>query len=286
MALDNNWLSEPMDDLGTAFSLKITEKLHEEQTPYQHLAVYETTHWGRVLVLDGSFMLTSRDNFTYHEMMAHPVLFTHPKPKNVLIIGGGDCGMLREVLKHQSVEKVTQVDIDEAVTRVSEKYFPELTESNKDPRATLLFQDGIDYVKNLPDESLDVVIVDSTDPVGPAAGLFGEEFMRDVHRVLKDDGIIVQQSESPILHHESILKELYGVMRSAGFPQVVTLSYPMLCYPSGWWSATMASKAADLTYFRERAANQKSFETLYYNAAIHRAALAVPEFLKPLFSDQ
>ncbi len=286
MTLDNSWWSEPYSAEGVAFSLQVTEKLHEEQTPFQRIEVYQTTHWGRLLVIDGCVMLTSRDNFTYHEMMSHPVLFTHPNPKNVLIIGGGDCGILREVLKHQSVEKVVQVDIDEGVTRASEKFFPELCESNNDPRATLLFDDGIQYIKDAASGSIDVVIVDSTDPVGPAAGLFGEAFMRDVYRALSDDGLIVQQSESPLLHRDTILKELHGVMRGAGFTKVVTLQFPVVSYPSGWWSATMASKGADLTQFRRQDAENKPFATQYYNAGVHQGALAAPEFCKELFTDQ
>jgi len=286
MALDNTWFSEPFESEGSAFSLKITKKLHEEQSPFQKIEVYETTHWGRLLVLDGAVMLTQRDNFTYHEMMAHPVLFTHPNPRDVLIIGGGDCGMLKEVLKHQSVRRAVQVDIDERVTRVSEQFFPELVESNGDPRAELLFDDGVAYVKNTAPGSFDVIIIDSTDPIGPAAGLFGAEFMKDAYKLLRDDGLIVQQSESPILHIDSILKELYGVMRGAGFAKVATLSFPVVGYPSGWWSATMASKGADLTKFREQDSANKPFQTSYYNAAVHRGALAAPEFCKKLFTDQ
>lgn len=286
MPLDESWFTEEMPDEGTAFSLKVTEKLHEEQSEFQKIEVYQTTRWGRLLVLDGAVMLTQRDNFTYHEMMSHPALFTHPDPKRVLIIGGGDCGMLREVLKHPGVEQCVQVDIDERVTRVSEQFFPELCESNDDPRAKLLFDDGLKYLKDAAEGSVDVVIVDSTDPVGPAAGLFGEDFMRDVYHALGDDGIIVQQSESPILHRDTILKELYEVMRGAGFAKVVTLSYPVVGYPSGWWSATMAGKGADLTRFREEDARGKPFKTEYYNAAIHRGALAAPEFCKGLFTDQ
>lgn len=286
MPLDDTWFTESLESQGSAFSLKIARKLHEEQSPFQRIEVYETTHWGRLLVLDGAVMLTQRDNFTYHEMMAHPVLFTHPNPRDVLIIGGGDCGMLREVLKHDSVRRAVQVDIDERVTRVAEQFFPELTEGIKDPRAQLLFEDGLRYLKEAPAASFDVIIVDSTDPVGPAAGLFGPEFMRDAYRALRLDGLIVQQSESPILHLGTILTELYAVMRDAGFAKVVTLTYPVVGYPSGWWSATMASKGADLTKFREQDALNKRFETHYYNAAIHRGALAVPEFCKKLFTDQ
>lgn len=286
MTLDDQWFSEPFEDSGSAFSLRIKGKLHEAQTPYQKIEVYETTDWGNLLVIDGCVMLTSRDNFTYHEMMAHPVLFTHRNPKRVLIIGGGDCGLLKEVLKHPEVQEVVQVDIDEGVTRASEQFFPELCESNGDPRATLLFDDGVAYVRNAADASFDVVIVDSTDPVGPAEGLFGPAFMKDVYRILGEDGLLVQQSESPILHKDTLLMELYGVMREAGFDKVVTLSFPVVGYPSGWWSGTMAGKNRDLTAFRETAAKAKTFKTEYYNADMHRAALAVPEFCKDLFTDQ
>lgn len=287
MALDGErWFSEPFGEEGIAFSLEITEKLHEEQTPFQHIEVYQTRHWGRLLVIDGCVMLTSRDNFTYHEMMAHPVLFTHPAPRNVLIIGGGDCGMLQEVLRHPGVERCVQVDIDERVTRASEQFFPELCQANNDPRAELLFQDGVQYIKDLPAGSVDVLIVDSTDPVGPAEGLFGEAFFRDVHRAVADDGLIVQQSESPILHVDTILKDLHAAMRGAGFSRVATLQYPVCSYPSGWWSATMAGKGADLTQFREADAANKPFRTQYYNAGIHRGALAVPEFCRHLLTDQ
>ncbi|KAB7623982.1 polyamine aminopropyltransferase [Alkalilimnicola sp. S0819] len=286
MIADKHWFTEALEDEGLAFSMKISKKLHEEQTEFQRIEVYQTTHWGRLMVIDGCVMLSSRDNFVYHEMMAHPVLYTHPNPKRVLIIGGGDCGLLREVLKHPGISQVTQVDIDEGVTRAAREYFPELCESNDDPRATLLFDDGVKYLQDLPAQSVDVVIVDSTDPVGPAAGLFGVGFMRDVHRALREDGLMIQQSESPILHRDSILKELYGVMREAGFAQVATLSFPVVGYPSGWWSATMAGKGAKLTEYREADAATKPFATEYYNVDIHRGALAVPEFCKGLFTDQ
>lgn len=287
MALDDqNWFSEPSEEEGIAFSLKITDKLHEEQTPFQKIEVYQTEHWGRLLVIDGYVMLTSRDNFTYHEMMSHPVLFTHPNPKQVLIIGGGDCGTLREVLKHPGVERCVQVDIDEGVTRASLQFFPELCSANDDPRAELLFDDGLKYVRELSEGAVDVVIVDSTDPVGPAECLFGEAFFRDVHRALGQDGLLVQQSESPILHVDTLQKDLYAAMRGAGFARVATAQFPVISYPSGWWSATMAGKGADLTRYREADARNKAFETLYYTADSHRGALAVPPFCQHLYTDQ
>ncbi len=283
---EDGWFTERDDDEGIGLTLRVRRKLHEEQTPYQRIEVYETTSWGRLLVLDGYVMLTSRDNFTYHEMMAHPVLFTHPHPRRVVIIGGGDCGMLREVMKHPGVEECVQVDIDEGVTRAAERWFPELCSANDDPRAHLLFEDGIEYVRRLEPGSVDVMIVDSTDPVGPAVGLFGKDFMASVHRALAGDGLMVQQSESPILHLDSLLRDVRTAMRDGGFARVVTLQFPVVGYPSGWWSATMAGKGGDLTRFRESDAGARAFTTRYYNCATHRAALAVPEFCRELLTDQ
>ena len=176
MSLDSTWFSEPHEKSGSAISFRITRKLAEEQTPFQKIEIYETTDWGNLMVIDGCIMVTTRDNFLYHEMMSHPALFTHTSPKRVVIIGGGDCGTLREVLKHREVESAVQCDIDEQVTRMAEKYFPELCESNGDPRAKLMFDDGLKLMAEIEPDSLDIVIVDSTDPVGPAEGLFGARF--------------------------------------------------------------------------------------------------------------
>src|SRR5690606_39589524 len=192
--------------------LEIRAKVHEQQTPFQKIEVWETKRWGYLMVIDGFVMLSSRDNFLYHEMMAHVPLFTHLDPRHVLIIGGGDCGTLREVLRHPQVETAWQVDIDEGVTRASEKFFPELCESNNDPRARLHFEDGIKWVKEGEAESVDVIIVDSTDPIGPAEGLFTEAFYRDCLKMLRPGGLLVQQSESPLLHMQ-ILKEMHHAMR-------------------------------------------------------------------------
>jgi len=212
-------------------------------------------------------------------MMSHPALFTHARAKRVVIIGGGDCGTLREVLRHDEVEKAVQVEIDERVTRLAEKYFPELCEANGDPRAELLFIDGIKYMAEMEPESIDLVIVDSTDPIGPAEGLFGASFYASCFKALRHAGILVQQSESPLAHLE-LIQSMRTHMKTAGFQSVKTLSFPQPCYPTGWWSCTMARKGADLAGFRERGAASKNFDTRYYNAEMHKAALALPEFMR------
>ena len=274
----SQWFTEQVPGAGSAFSLEIKQKLHEEQSEYQFIEIYETETFGNLMVIDGCTMVSTRDNFFYHEMMSHPVMYTHPDPKRVWIIGGGDCGTLREVLKHPSVEHVVQIDIDERVTRLAEIYFPELCESNNDPRADLKFIDGIKWVKDAEPGSVDIIIVDSTDPIGPAEGLFGEAFNRDCFNCLSEKGIVIQQSESA-LYHLKLMGEMREAMNSAGFGHLQTLFFPQCIYPSGWWSATMASKS-DISRFREQDSANKGFDTVYYNVDIHKAALAQPEFFK------
>ena len=278
----SEWFTEQVPGAESAFSLKIRKKLHEEQSEYQFLEIYETEGFGNLMVIDGCTMLSTRDNFFYHEMMSHPALFTHPEPKRVWIIGGGDCGTLKEVLKHKSVQQAVQIDIDERVTRLSEIYFPELCESNNDPRAELKFIDGIKWVKDAEPNSVDIIIVDSTDPVGPAEGLFSKAFYHDCFNCLSENGMVIQQSESA-LYHMKLIGEMRGAMSAAGFGHLQTLFFPQCLYPSGWWSATIASKAG-LAKFRELDSANKDFETIYYNTDIHKAALAQPEFFKKAFA--
>ena len=283
LSLNKEWFTEICDHGGTAFSLKIKQKLHEEQTEFQTITIYETEKFGNLMTIDGFTMVSSRDNFLYHEMMSHPALFIHPAPKNVVIIGGGDCGTLREVLKHPGVESARQIEIDRRVTELSEQYFPELCESNNDPRAELSFIDGIKWMKEAKENSVDIVIVDSTDPVGPAEGLFTEDFYRDCIKALSPQGILIQQSESPLIH-QKLIKEMREAMQRAGFNNVETLNFPQCIYPTGWWSATLASVETNLQDFREQDAINKKFATTYYNSAIHKAAMTAPAFFERAFS--
>ena len=281
----STWLHENFDHTGSAFGLRITEKLDEVQSPFQKIEIYDSTDWGKVMLIDGAMMVTTRDNFFYHEMMAHAPLFTHANPENVVIIGGGDCGTLREVLKHPGVRTAVQCDIDEQVTVMARRYFPELCESNDDPRATVMFDDGIAYMKNAAPESIDVVIVDSTDPVGPAEGLFNRAFYEDCLRALKPGGLLVQQSESPLALMHLIL-DMRSAMRDAGFQSFRVLPFPQPCYPTGYWSGLIASKESrDLTQFRINDAAARPFETHYYSAAIHQAALALPPFVEKALAE-
>ena len=278
MTLDKTWFTEAIEKTGTAFSLK-AKKLHEEQTPYQKIEIWQTGTFGYLMVIDGCTMVSTRDNFLYHEMMSHPALNSHPNPRNVVVVGGGDCGTLREVLKHPEVKSATQVEIDERVTRLSEKYFPELCTANNDPRATLFFGDGIQWMKDARPGSIDLIIIDSTDPVGPAEGLFGKRFYLDCIKALRPDGMLVQQSESPLLHLD-LIREMHAAMRDAGFRQTQLLHFPQPIYPSGWWSASIACKKKGKLAERLNPRALKKLDSQFYNAAIHRAAFATPNFVR------
>ena len=279
MGLDDDWVTEICEDGGSAFALRAGRKVFEQQSDYQKVEVFETDTYGKLMLIDGCTMVSTRDNFLYHEMMSHPVLYSHRAPRRVAIIGGGDCGTLREVLKHPEVEHAVQIDIDEVVTRAAELHFPELCASNQDPRAELLFIDGIQWMKDAAPGSLDVIIVDSTDPIGPGEVLFSAEFYSACHRALDSGGLIVQQSESPLIHMP-ILERIYRSLRTAGFVDGRTLFFPQPIYPTGWWSATIGAKDEPLQGFRDADAAARPFDTQYYNVDIHRAAFAEPEFFR------
>ncbi len=271
---NRKWFTEVCKEAGYAASWTIIDRLARVTSDYQTIEVFQTEHWGKLMVIDGFVMLTSRDNFLYHEMLSHPTLFSHPAPKRVLIIGGGDCGTLSEVLKHSEPVDVTQVEIDEEVTRLARQHFPELCERNDDPRARLLFDDGLAHIRQAAPESLDVIIVDSTDPIGPAEGLFGPQFVTDCYRALAPGGILVQQSESPLLHRH-LIDGIRANMASAGFDDVQTLGFPQPCYPSGWWSATQGCKRSKLSAPGDERFKASGVETRYYNPGVHAGALAM-----------
>ena len=276
---EDNWFTEICSESGSAFSLEINSQLHAEQSPYQKIEVYSTKHFGNLLVIDGFIMLSTKDNFIYHEMMSHPALFSHAQPKHVVIIGGGDCGTLQQVAKHDCVQKITQVEIDERVTRISEQYFPELSTANDDPRVRFEFTDAVEWIKMADPESIDIIIIDSTDHIGPAKGLFERSFFQRCYQALTANGLIIQQSESPLLHWQTITRPMREEMKAAGFHQLSTLPFPQPVYPSGWWSATMAAKK-DIHLVRDKDARNLAFKTQYYNYDIHLAAFATPEFMR------
>jgi len=278
MQASAQWFVEKFASEGTSFGLLLQEKLHSEQTQYQTIDIYQTQTFGRLMALDGCVMVTDRDHYFYHEVMSHGALLRHPNPKTVAIIGGGDCGTLAQVLKHEDIECVYQVELDERVTRVSEEFFPELTSSNQDARARFLFEDGAAWIKSVAPGSLDVLIIDSTDPVGPAQVLFSEPFLADCFKALSDNGILIQQSESPLLHTESVIVPLRESLKTVGFSTLKTLQFPQPAYPSGWWSATLGCKGTMVD--RAEAAIFDQLALMYLNQETYNATGALPAFME------
>ena len=279
LSATKDWFTEECKECGTAFSLEIEEKLHEEQTPFQKIEIFLTKTFGKMLVIDGFIMLTERDNFIYHEMIAHPALYSHANPINVVIVGGGDCGTLREVAKHKCLKSIKQIEIDKRVTELSAKYFPNLCTANSDPRVEIIFNDAIRWIETAKNDSIDIILIDSTDPIGPAKGLFSTSFYKQCRRALKSCGLLVQQSESPIVHFDSIIKPMQACMLEAGFITIQQLNFPQPSYPTGWWTAIIAS-TNKIHFLREQDVIENPVPTQYYNHSIHQACFAVPQFLK------
>lgn len=257
------------------FSCKSSETLRVEKTPFQDLAVVVTEQFGKMLMLDGMVMTTDSDEFVYHEMITMVALNSHPDPRKVLIIGGGDGGALREVVRHPKVEKGVLVEIDARVIQASRDFFPQLAASFSDPKAELIVADGIKYIKEHKNE-FDVILVDSTEPVGPAVALFSPEFYQCCFEALKEDGMLAVQSESPFFN-SGVIQMVYGGISQA-FPLTDIYLANIPTYPSGLWSFTVGSKKYDPQTIRSHS-NQP---LKYYNESIHKAAFTLPNFVKKI----
>ena len=270
------WYTEKQtENLG--YSCRITKTLHTEQTDFQKLDMIETVQWGTMLVLDGMVMTTDKDEFVYHEMITHVALNTHPAPKKVMVIGGGDGGAIREIVKHPSVEKATLVEIDRRVVELSKEYLPQIASALEDPKVEVLYEDGIKHIKERKNY-YDIILVDSTEPVGPAVGLFSEDFYQAVSDALKEDGIMVAQSESPFINAELITEMFSRISGIFPITRLYTVNIPT--YPSGMWSFTMGSKKYDPLTFDD--SKELEFETKYYTAKLHKAAFQLPKFVQDL----
>ena len=268
------WLTESHTP-GYSVNWKVKSTIYRERTPYQDLAIVETQDFGRALILDGIVQTTEKDEFIYHEMISHIAMFSHPNPEKVLVIGGGDGGTVREILKHSQAKEVVLVEIDEAVVRASLKFLPSISSKLRDQRVKLRFEDGIAFVNSLCDE-FDVIIVDSSDPIGPAAELFSRRFYRGIYKALKKDGIFVAQTESPIFNSE-LLQDVCSSIREL-FPISKTYLSAIPTYIGGFWTFTIGSKMYDPVQIRSNDVSR--MELKYYNSEVHKAAFVLPEYVK------
>ncbi len=253
----------------------VSKVLYEGKSDYQEILVFESPDFGRLLVLDGVVQLDEKYEFLYHEYLAHVPLHAHPNPEDVLIIGGGDGGTLREVLKHKSVKRAVLVDIDKEVIEVSKKFFPTLSCSFDDPRAIVVNEDGYKYIQDYEGE-FDVVIVDSTDPVGFAHVLTTEDFFRFVHKALKEDGIFCAQTES-IHYHLDMVVKIQKTLRKV-FPIVDLYTSVVPIYAGYWWTYSIASKKHPV----REPARKVEVETKIYSEDMHRYAFLPESFYKRL----
>lgn len=272
-------------DQRTGLTFGVREILFSKQSAFQHVQVLETDAFGRLLTLDGLVMVTDRDEFVYHEMIAHPSMCLLREPKRALVIGGGDGGTVREILRHASIEQVDLVEIDGVVIDASREFFPVVASALDDPRLNVHVADGIAFVQNAPEGTYDFVVVDSTDPVGIAEGLFGEAFYRDCARIMTPQGILVSQSESPFDRaFQGSIREAHALL-SRLFGQTFTYLAFIPTYPLGMWSFMMASPQLhplDDYDAAEAARRLAPFagELQYYNPDVHRGAFALPNFVR------
>jgi len=266
--------------LGWQQSVQVRTTLFEGNSEFQHLEVLDTVPFGRMLVLDDATQTSEIDEYIYHEMLTHVPMMAHPDPKRVLVIGGGDGGALRRVLEYP-VEKATMVEIDSEVVRVSREWLPSIAgDAFDNPRGELIIGDGVKYLRETT-EHFDVILVDSTDPVGPAVDLFNDAFYQDAQRAIGDNGIIVTQSGSPLVMLDELLAAVERLRRI--FPIVKTYTCSIPIYPGVLWSFTAASNSIDPAQIdpaRIAARLQANgSRTGWYTPAIHAAAFALPNFL-------
>lgn len=270
------WLKEEQIQ-SAAMTYKVKETLVRRKTDFQDLAILDTEAFGRMLVLDGIVQTTINDEYVYHEMISHIPLFTHPNPKKVLVVGGGDGGAIREVLKHPSVEKAVLCEIDGAVVEECKKYLPEISCALENSRCEVFIGDGIKYVHEHKNE-FDVIIVDSTDPFGAAEGLFGGSFYKEIYECLTEDGIFIAQTETPFYLPE-VVKSVFNDAKAV-FPVTKLFMAAIPTYPSGYWSFTVGSKKYD----PENASleNKIDIATKYYTKKLHKACFTLPKYVEEL----
>ncbi|AEG61612.1 polyamine aminopropyltransferase [Desulforamulus ruminis] len=274
------WFTEKDTVPGLALSVKVNKVLHREKTDFQDLAIVDTPIFGRMLFLDNIIMTNIKDEFVYHEMISHVALNTHPNPQKVLVIGGGDGGAIREIIKHPKVEKAVLVEIDRRVVETSKEYLPEIACGLDDPKVEVLYEDGIKYVNEHKNE-FDVIIVDSTDPIGPAVGLFESNFYKSCYDSLKEDGIFVAQTESPY-YNEELIPQIQKNLRAL-YPITKLYLAFIPTYPGGCWSFTMGCKKYDPETVD--LSNWPGYPTRYYNPEIHKAAFVLPNFVRELIKE-
>lgn len=274
----SQWITEKQS-AHLHLSTEVDRILYSGKSEFQTIEVAHSKEFGNMLVLDGVFQTSEKEEYVYHEMISHVPLFLHPSPKKVLIIGGGDGGAARECVRHACVEEVTMVEIDGQVVELSKQYLPSIAAAmiSKHPKLTVKIGDGIGFMAEA-ENYYDVIIVDCSDPIGPGEGLFTEEFYKNTYKALKEDGLFVQQTESPYMHQPLIEKCFAYIAGHFPITRLYTAYIPL--YPSGMHCFTIGSKKYDPLQWQ--VGRGQDFETKYYNFGIQQAAFVLPNFVKKL----
>lgn len=272
------WYTEQHTE-NVRFSIKVTRQLYSGSSEFQKIDVFESTEFGRFFTLDGLIMLTEKDEFIYHDMIVHVPMATNPDIKNVLVIGAGDGGTVRELAKYKSIERIDMIEIDKLVVDVCKEYFTQTSCSLDDPRVTVYYEDGLKFVRKKKNE-YDLIIVDSTDPFGPGEGLFTREFYGNCYKALKEDGILVNQHENPFYpdYARSMMRAHKRI--NAFFDVCMVYQAHIPTYPSGHWLFGFASKKYHpVKDIEEQRWKELGLETKYYNTDIHRGSFALPNYV-------
>ena len=269
---------------GYSQSFEVTNVLYHDKTEHQDLVIFETPVFGRVMALDNIIQVTSRDEYVYHEMMTHVPLLAKSQVSDVMIIGGGDGGILRETLRHKSVKHVTMVELDRSVVDLAVEYFPEISNGAfDDPRTDLIITDGVKFVAET-NKRFDVIIVDSTDPIGPGEVLFTESFYADCHRCLNDGGVLVTQNGVPFFQGDEVINTFHRMGKTFadnGFYTAVVPTYIGGFMTLGWGTDDASLRDVDIETLRARFANA-GIKMRYYTPDVHKAAFALPQFILDL----
>ncbi len=278
------WFSEKHTE-NVEFSIRTNKQLFTADSPFQRIDVFESADFGRFLTLDGYMMLTEKDEFIYHEMIVHPALAVNPDIEDVLVIGAGDGGVARELSRYETIKKIDVVEIDEMVVSVCKKYLPQTACGFNDKRVTLIYQDGLKYIRSC-DNDYDLIIVDSTDPFGPGEGLFTKEFYGNCYKALRADGIMVNQHESPFYENDAVAMQRAHKRIVKSFPISRVYQAHIPTYPSGHWLFGFASKRYHpIGDLQDRVWDDLKIKTGYYNTKLHVGAFALPNYVWQLLKD-
>ncbi len=278
------WYSEKHTD-NVKLSLKVNEHLHSEQSEFQRIDIFESKEFGRVLTLDGYLTLTERDAFIYHEMITHVPMAIHPNPQNILVIGAGDGGTVSELTKYQGIQNIDLVEIDKRVVAVCKEYLPTIASSFDDERIHIHYQDGLKYVRKC-ENQYDIIIVDSTDPFGPGEGLFTKEFYGSCYKALKEDGIMVNQHESPFYEEDAIVTKRAHNRIVKSFPISKVYQAHIPTYPSGLWLFGFASKKYHpIRDMKSMPWKHLNIQTRYYNTNLHKGSFYLPTYVEDMLKE-